>query len=462
MKGRYNGNNTNQAAAEGRVSSVMAGMAMQAGVLGDGSAFQRFLVEEVIFDPAELDDDRIDDLRARYMLGDAAFLKQMPPNTVIAKALNESGGGHGRHHYLFPFLPQHIMLPVNAGEHVWAFFESDKAIDYGFWLWRVTEPRHVDDLNHTHADRKYHVSERPKSSKDKFEGAGNGPPGFENGPTFVKDGETVTAANSASSSDPDPKAYEKLIQDSDAGKISEMESVPRYRKRPGDNVIQGSNNTLISLGTDRTGRSAKFKKGDAGKAVDGKPDKDKSGEAGAIDIVVGRGQTSKTSGKKVDNSLKKKEVSKRLDDEDPNEGDPDFAADLGRVYLSMKTDPDGVMEINLLDRNPTDGVPGGIVKTDHLRIVVRKTMKLMLQPTPGAPESQCCGVVFKNGNIIFLPASDGMLLFGGEDAAMVPLCQPAGVIAAGQASGPPITTTFGSQVGIGGPNGQYPKKVAFK
>jgi hypothetical protein len=458
---KHYGNSANEAAAEGRSSSVIAGMTMAAGTLAGNSTFQRFIVEEIIFDPIELDDDRIEDLRAKYGLADAAFLKQMPANTVIARLINQSGAGHERFHYLFPFLPQHVMLPIHVGEHVWAFFESDKAIDYGFWMWRVTEPRHIDDVNHTHADRKYHASEKSKTSKDKFEGTSDAIPGFENGPTFVKDGDVITVANSASSHNVDPKSYENLIKDTDAGKISEMESVPRFRKRPGDHVIQGSNNTAIVLGTDRTGRTAKFKKGSKGKIVDGKPEGDQSGEAGSIDIVVGRGQTDKTSGKKVDNSIKKKELSKRATDENIQEGDPDFANDLGRLYMSMKTDPDGNMEINFLDRNPV-GVPGGVVKTDHLRIVVRKTLKMLVQPTPGAPEEKCSGLIFKNGNVIILPAADGMCLFGGEDASMIPLCQPAGVINNGQASGAPLVSTLGSQVGIGGPNGQYPKKVAFK
>lgn len=457
----HHGNGANEAAAEGRASSVIAGMTMAAGTLGTSSTFQRFIVEEIIFDPLELDSDRIDDLRIKYGLADAAFLKQMPNNTVIARLINQSGAGHERFHYLFPFLPPHVQLPIHVGEHVWAFFETGKAIDYGFWMWRVTEPRHIDDINHTHADRKFHASEKSKTSKDIFEGTTDSVPGFENGPTFVKDGDIVTVANSASSHNVDPKSYENLIKDTDAGKISEMESVPRFRKRPGDHVIQGSNNTAIVLGTDRTGRTAKFKKGSKGKIVDGKPDSDQTGDAGSIDIVVGRGQTDKTSGKKIDNSIKKKELSKRLSDENVQEGDPDFANDLGRLYLSMKTDPDGNMEINFLDRNPV-GVPGGVVKTDHLRIVVRKTLKMLVQPTPGAPEEKCSGLIFKNGNVIIMPAADGMCLFGGEDANMIPLCQPAGVIVSGQASGAPLVSTLGSQVGIGGPNGQYPKKVAFK
>jgi hypothetical protein len=458
---KYIGNGVNEAAAEGRVSSIVAGLAMTAGTMGAAATFQRFMVEEVIFDPTELDDTRLEELQKKYGLGQAVFFKQMPPNTIIGHLVNQSGAGHERFHYLFPFLPPHVMLPIHVGEQVWAFFEPDKSIDHGFWMWRITEPRHVDDLNHTHADRKFHVSERPKSTKDKFEGNADAAPGFENGPTLASCGGVTSVPGSASSSNADPKTYENLLKNTDAGKIAEMEAVPRFRKRPGDHVIQGSNNAMIVLGTDRTGRTAKFKKGDKGKIVDGKPDKDQNGKSGSVDIVVGRGQTDKTSGKEVDNSIKKKEVSKRVADEKIEEGDPDFAADLGRVYLSMKTDPDGNMEINFLDRNPV-GVPGGVIKTDHLRIVVRKTLKMLVQPEPGAKESDCSGIVFKDGNVIFLPAANGLVLLGGEDASMSPLCQPAAVNGGGTVTAPPIVSTLGSQVGIGSANGQFPTKILMK
>ncbi len=459
---RHYGNNVNEAAAEGRASSVMSGMAIAAASLGEGAVFQRFVVEEIIFDPAELDEDRVEDLRIKYGLGQAAFLKQMPPNTVIGKLVNQSGAGHERFHYLFPFLPPHVMLPVHVGEHVWAFFETNKAIDYGFWMWRITEPRHVDDINHTHADRKYHASEKSKSSKDKFNGVNDAPPGFENGPTFSKDGEIITAGNSASSANADPKAYENLLKNTDAGKIAEMEAVPRYKKRPGDHVIQGSNNALIVLGTDRMGRTAKFKKGDKGKIVEGKPDNDQKYDAGTVDIVVGRGQTEKTSGKKIDNSISKKEISKRISDEQIQEGDPDFANDLGRLYLSMKTDPDGSMEINFSKRVEA-GVPSGIIKTDHLRIVVRKTLKMLVQPTPGAPESECSGIIFKNGDVIFTPSSKGYVLLGGEDADKAVLTS--GLPAVGNngfVTADPIKDTWGGQHGIGGPNGSWATKIKIK
>lgn len=455
------GNGVSSAAAEGRVGQTLGAMGMAAASLGGGGgAFKRFLVEEVIFDPHELDDDRIKDIQAKYGIADGAFIRQMPPNTVIGRMLNDTGSGHERRHYLFPFFPPHLMLPSQAGEHVWAFFEEGKAIDHGFWMCRISEPRHVDDNNHTHADRKHHVTERPKDAAQKFDGAPDDKPTFDNGPTQLRDGKVIASGATASSSDVDQKAYEKLLKDTDSAKITDYEAVPRYRKRPGDTVFQGSNNTLIALGTDRTGRTADFEASDKGKRVKEKPKKDQKGKAGTIDIVVGRGQKKKTEIKEIANSLGRKEGSKRKADENREEGDPDFEFDLSRVYISMNTDADGNFGINFSSKEKPG--PATVIKTDHIRIVARKTAKILVQPEADAPESQCAGFLLKDGNVVAIPAADGYVMLGGEDANMVPLCQPAAVKGGGQVSGPPITSTIGSQVGLGGPNGQFAKKVLIK
>ncbi len=454
------GNSGAAAAAEGRSGDVLGAMALGAATMSGDKIISRFLVDEVIFDPQELDDDRIKDIQEKYGLIEAAFLKQMPQNTVIARIVNEKASGHARHHYLFPFFPPHMMLPTQAGEHVWAFFEQGKTVDHGFWMCRICEPRHVDDLNHTHADRKFHVQERSKDAADKHEKVPDAKPGFNSGPTFVRDGEIVPTTSVGSSHDPDEKAYDKLLKDTDSAKVADHESVPRYRKRPGDTAFQGSNNTLIVLGTDRTGRTAEFESTPKGKRAKGKPDKDKKGLAGTIDIVAGRGRSKKTAPKEVENTLDRKEASKRKADENREEGDPDFALDLSRMYVSMNTDADGNFEINFSSReNPG---PATVIKTDHIRMIARKTAKILVQPTAGAPESECAGFLIKDGNIVAIPATNGLVLLGGEDANMVPLCQPAGVNGGGQASGPPIISTFGSQVGLGGPNGKFATKVMMK
>ena len=71
-------------------------------------------------------------------------------------------------------------------------------------------------------------------------------------------------------------------KDSMGAKLVTYESVPRFRKRPGDIALEGSNNTLIVLGTDRK---------DDLKKTDFKE------SAGTIDIVAGRGQSKKEYGK---------------------------------------------------------------------------------------------------------------------------------------------------------------------
>jgi len=452
----HDGNNASSAAAEGRMGEAIAAVALAGATQGGDRFLSRFLVEEVIFDPMELDDDRIKDIQAKYGLTEAAFLKQMPPMTLIGRVVNETASGHARHHYLFPLLPPHIQLPVQAGEHVWTFFEQGKLVDHGFWMCRISEPRHVDDLNHTHADRKYHVQERAQDSADKHEKAVNPTPGFDNGPTYVTNGEVVTAASSASSSDPDAKAYEKLLKETDSSKAAEYESVPRYRKRPGDTAFQGSNNTLIMLGTDRTGRSAEFESTPKGKRVKGKPVKDKKGLAGTIDIVAGRGRSKKTAPKEIDNSLGRKEVSKRKADENKEEGDPDFALDLSRVYVSMSTDADGNFAINFASKESPG--PATVVKTDHIRLIARKTVKMLVQPEADAPESECAGVLIKDGDVIFIPSKKGYIKLG-KNATKAILTNPAATPAGGTVKALPITSTIGSQHGKGGENGEYARKV---
>lgn len=459
MSNQGSGNSAAAAAAEGRAGAAIAGLVLGRGTLGEDAFLKRFLVEEVIFDPFEIDDARVKDIQDKYGLIEAAFLRQMPPNTLIARQVNETGSGHDRHHYLFPFFPQHFMLPAQAGEHVWAFFEQGKAVDHGFWMCRISEPRHVDDLNHTHADRKFHVQERAKDSADKFEKAVEDKPGFENGPTFARDGNVVAASVSASSPDADAKAYEKLLKETDSSKTADYESVPRYRKRPGDTAFQGSNNTLIVLGTDRTGRTAEFEAGDKGKRAKGKPKKDKKGLSGTIDIVAGRGRSKKTAPKEVDNSLGRKEASKRKADENIEEGDPDFDKDLSRLYITMNTDADGNFGINFSTREQPG--PATVIKTDHVRLVARKTLKMLVQPSFDSPESECAGVLIKDGDIIFIPSTTGYIKLG-KNATKAVLTQPAAAPAGGNVAAPPITSTIGSQHGLGGPNGEYAKKVLME
>lgn len=447
--------------AEGNLRGVLgAAMTNSAFQAGSGQPYRRFVVDEVIFDPAELDDDRLKNLKEEYGLGEVPFLDRMPANSVIARAALTPESGLEKPMVLFPFFPSHLQLPIKAGEHVWAFFETDTNPDHGFWVCRITEPRTVEDVNFTHADRKFQSSGSSKKTKDKFEGKENPTPGFDNGALIGEDSPRSTASISG-----ERDAYQKILKESDSTKVTELEVVPRKKKRPGDFVIQGSHNAAITIGADRTGRTAVFEKTNKGKRAKGKPLKDSGSSSGTIDLSVGLGQEGRpTAPKKIKNTLDKQETDKDLSRENPLEGDPDFEGDVGRIYLSMSTKADENFNINIkgIPQNKGD-IAAGVIKVDHMRIVARKTIKFLVQPTQNSKEGDCSAIVIKeNGDIVFVPSDSGYVKLGGDDAAQAIATHPAAVPSDGQVTAPPTISTLGSQTGLGGLNGSYSKKCLIK
>ena len=201
-----------------------------------------------------------------------------------------------------------------------------------------------------------------------------------------------------------------------------MEPVPRFTKRPGDFVIQGSNNALICLGQDR-GWTAE-KRPDQSETSNAWSDLNGDGfanepppeYAGTIDIVTGRGRfyhsaigdpSAKINDgiqdcqpRVIENTRGKLEVDKnpavyaqdssgggresliknRFDR--PQEGDPDFLTDSSRIYVSMKTKGDtnfGIPIASLYAAHQgtladKEG-PFIVMKSDEIRIIARKDDK---------------------------------------------------------------------------------------
>lgn len=112
-----------------------------------------------------------------------------------------------------------------------------------------------------------------------------------------------------------------------------VENVPKFVARKGDRVIEGSNNTVIVLGRDR-------------------PTNPSSGQAqgaGTIDLVAGRA----------------------------NPNDMDMAADKSRIYITMNSDVDGNLGINVgQSAGPTAAIA---IKSDQIRIVARNGMKIVVE-----------------------------------------------------------------------------------
>ena len=346
--------------------------------------FHRAVVVEVLYDLQQFTPQKILDIEK--MVSNPLFVRFVPRNAIIARLVS---GGQDRSGakpiLLYPFFSPHFNIPIKPGEQVWVIFESLGDSQIGYWLSRVPERDDVDDLNYTHADRRF-VGEQELSTSEKAKGGtiNDTTPGFPNGGGSLN---TLTLAEA--------DAYEKIISSSLAYKQFTPEVVPRYIKRPGDFVIQGSNNTLISLGQDRVGTATT-----ATPATLTTPETVIEKFSGTIDIVAGRSISSLShifpqipspasppingNPQIIENTRNYYEVDKNPQLRNKaiaiNEGDPNFQHDLSRIYVSMKTNGDE--NFHITTPNPTtDGVvhqynsvPYIVAKSNHIRLIARKTM----------------------------------------------------------------------------------------
>ena len=326
-------------------------------------------------------------------------LLMAPPNSIVGVVVTPGFEYDSTPKIFYPMFPPHLSFPVKPGETVWVVnpgrkdefstpFGSKKTAqesavsgeltNAGFWICRIPSPAYVDDLNFTHDDRSrsyyYRDSQEPNVNLSDF------PPDFSNGP--YSDGRSPTLYDSSYD-------FSNIRAKSLSNNLTSRESVPRFTKRPGDLVIQGSNNTLISLGEDRPrseqGSNTQYR------------GKEKSGprvnpKEGTIDIVAGRGfspEGSVNNQTSVKNTLDQDETEKRTWARDTakkrivkvTEGDPDLIHDLSRIYVSMKTDGDknfGFDNASLLPDpgnalDPVDGKPYVVLKSNEIRILARQT-----------------------------------------------------------------------------------------
>ena len=358
------------------------------GGAGNVPMFLRFVVLEVISDPAAIDETKLSFWEHELRVGNIKYAAVAPRNAIIAKrVLGSDSSASEKTMVLYPFFPPHISFPAKPGEHVWAIFEQPdaKVNEIGYWMCRIVDPNFVEDVNYTHSNRQFDKSFRP-SIKDMFEGTDRPKYEFQNGAIDAKDGERYTVAGTASI-DGDEKSYETLLKETDASKIIQYEAVPRYRKRPGDVSFEGTNNTLIVLGTDRTGPVSDYDIDQSRGKIPKPTNADIStGGAGSIDVVVGRGQTDETLGKEVENSLGRKELGKSKKELADKEGDVDFKTDSSRILVTMKTKTDKNMNLEGFNKSikgetVKDGSSGDaaiVAKSDKVRIIGRSDIELLV------------------------------------------------------------------------------------
>lgn len=430
----------------------------------------RAVVVEALNDPSLLSEEELTAL-SEGLTGGINSLRRAPRNSLIVRTISGPRSSIQVANILcFPFFSPHFVPPVKPGEQVWVFNESPEGdVAYQYWMSRVAEPGFSDDINFTHPERRYGTfvdkvqvdgslvtsSGDDNQSEDtrqfdglKDEGKVPGPPSFSNGPPDDETPPSLTLSR-ASGEEAEENDYDNIVVSSRAYGLFTAEPVPRYTKRPGDLVLQGSNNALICLGQDR------------GWTLEQRPDGSASASSqeprpftGTIDIVTGRGrfyentspdpdasEIADTQPRVILNTRGYLEADKnpaaftkdaarrniewnRLDR--PQEGDPDFLTDASRIYVSMGTEGDASFNIGPEVVTPLfegelsapDG-PFVVLKSDELRLVARKeeergningSIRLIKEGTVGEDYASIFllpdGVVQVTGSKIYLGQPD--------------------------------------------------------
>lgn len=384
--------------------------------------FSRAVVVEVLNDPSILTEEQIT-AYAEGMSGGVSSLRRAPRNSIIVSINTGAGSSIQASNTLcYPFFSPHLATPIKPGEQVWVLNDAPEGQPgYQYWMSRVSDGDFCDDVNFTHPERRYDLyvdkisvngtlataagDDGASGETKPFDGLKDpektpGPPSFLDGPA---DDDSASPTNPVVVDGEVINVYDTIDTESVAKRFSTREVVPRYTKRPGDLVLQGSNNALICLGQDR-GWTAQAR---PDQAENSNASSEPSAFSGTVDIVVGRGRFYENSQPDPDgatipdaqprvilNTRDYLEVDKnpasytkdaarssiewnRLDR--PQEGDPDFLTDASRIYISMNAPADVAFNIGadvispLFEGDITDkSGPFIVLKSDEIRIVARK------------------------------------------------------------------------------------------
>lgn len=464
--------------AEGNSDHILDRQARYRDDGGMPSTFCRYVIIDVISDPSVIDDQKLDHWVHDLGVANRKEAAVAPRNSIIGRRVLGNGVTlSDKTMVLYPFFPPHIALPAKPGEHVWAVFENGdaKVNDVGYWMCRIVGPSFAEDVNHTHADRAFDSSFVP-GTRDAHEG--NVAPVYEfpNGAVQEKDGQRYTSSDTASL-DGDAKAYEALLTQSEAAQNVAYEAVPRYRKRPGETAFEGTNNTLVVLGTDREGPVSDYvtdpQKGQVPKPHDG----DEQGDGtGMVGIVVGRGQTDVTAGRTVTNSVGNHELGKSKAEVVDREGDTDAQNDRSSIVAFQRTKIDGRFGLDGFNGQfeIEDTADGGVaIKSDRLRFIARSDIEIVVTGFERDDSGKMKGlddvtgfaaiVIKRNGDIVFKPSAKGLIKLGGDDANLAVLCTAVNNQGAdGTVTASPIIDTMAGSQGQGGAAGEFSTKVLLK
>jgi hypothetical protein len=323
-------------------------------------------------------------------------LVSMPHGSILGRYIDNFELNDVR--VFYPFFP-HMNMPIKPGEQVFALNDDKK----GFWVTRKASDAVAEDINYTHNDRSNYSA------------------------NFINTEMTTGVINKPAQLFPDAGqagiSYSTVVENSQTMKTEfQGEAVPRYPVHNSDFSLQGSNNSLIVLGSSATLGS-------------------KSVKSGMIDIVAGRGQgilTKPTA--EFQNVRAYTEVDKTAK-LNPNEGNLDLTSDLSRIHVSMNINADAMFGIE--ENEDSEDGPSIVLKTDHIRLLARKDMKIIV----GSSDDPSSIILKSNGDIIITPSSSGIIKLGGEDATGAILASDDALVVNGRVQAPSLISTAGGLLG---------------
>lgn len=417
--------------------------------------FFRAVVIDVIYDPLiyKSNDRGASMLQSIFGSLESRSIHDIPRNSIVAQLARTELIPDAPTQYIicYPFFSSHISLPVKTNEHVWIMFEEhfneNARINTlsGFWMSRIHESRSIEDTNFTVNDNRMlePPDVLPLSAAQKM--------GIK--PTQAQRREAskwwdddiypnLQYDNSLSQEDISDSQSSHLINDicSPAAQVHARQATPRFTKSPGDLVLQGSHNTLISLGQSREDSNVNFSPSGLVNSSASNINALNSGN-GEIDIVVGRGETMSTANFKRIND--KDFSSKSIDNENPREGDPDYQQDRARVMISSRRDPDDLLDINVgtsihsvavlqeaeQEVPENDGpnvksqeVSSVIAMAEAIRLVARNDIKIVMKGLLPDGRDAASITLTPSGDVIIVPGEKGFIKLGGSDADRALLC----------------------------------------
>lgn len=304
------------------------------------------------------------------------YLENAPNNALLVYDVSK-GKSDESLTVLYPMFQSHLQLPIKVGEHV--FFLEDST-GLGYYISRIHDTRNIEDLNYTHAPRKF-LQEGERTTDQKAEqNSGNESASYK--PGFNDGGETEQTKTFENIT------YDQIIEKSNL--VLTYDAVPPLKKRIGDLVLHSSYNSSISLCADR-GHPETNEKLEISNV-----NEEAKNKSGTIDIVAGRGLT-----RNINVSTAQVEI---INERDQNEldktpalngaeinvaaGDPHFKYDDSRIYVSMNTNVDTNFQIenSFAPRFSSsyevfENTPAIALKSDHLRLIARKDDEI---PTNGS------------------------------------------------------------------------------